>query len=127
MLEEEIFEFAKLLVQNVRDSAIKSCDNQLHAQNMKAPMAKRWRDLREKGTTEEFAEMIISDCVDETLFYFFRAIDEGFFNISLNAPNGKSIDLTTGGLGELSGWYAGEWRYKYSNERSTNDFPDNNI
>ena len=31
MTQEERFEFAKLLVQNVRDSAIKSCDVQLHA------------------------------------------------------------------------------------------------
>jgi hypothetical protein len=124
MLQEEIFEFAKLLVQNVRDSAIKSCDNQLRAQNMKAPMAKRWRDAKNKGSMDEFAEMIISDCVDETMFYFFRAIDEGFFNLSLNTPNGKIIDLTTEGLGELSGWYAGEWRHEYSKERSTNDFPD---
>ena len=125
MLDEEIFEFAKLLVKNVRDSAIKSCDSQLHAQNLKAPMAKRWHDEKEKGNVEKLAEMIISDSVDESLFYFFRAIDEGFFKILLNAPNGKVIDLTTAGLGELSGWYSGEWRHKYSEERSTNDFPDN--
>lgn len=124
MLQKEILEFAKLLVQNVRDSAIKSCDNQLYAQNMKAPMAKRWREAKNKENMNEFAEMIIADCVDETLFYLFKSIDEGFVNLLLKASNDKTIDLTNEGLSELSGWYIGEWRYEYSQERASNDFPD---
>jgi hypothetical protein len=30
--------------------------------------------------------------------------------------DGKSINLKEDGLGELAGWYMGEWRSKYSNE-----------
>jgi hypothetical protein len=124
MLQEEIIEFAKLIVQNVRDSAIKSCDSQLYGHNINAPMAKRWRDEKNAGNIEKFGQMIIPDAVDEAIFYIFQAIDEGFFNLSLTAPNGKVINLTAEGLGELSGWYIGEWRQEFSKERYHNDFPD---
>ena len=120
MLQEEIIEFAKLFVQNVRDSAIRDCDNQLHAKNMNAHMAKRWRDAK-NGNMDKFAEMLISDSVDEAVFYFLWAVDEGILNISLNKPDGGTINLTGDIIGELAGEYMGEWRYKYSKERSSND------
>ena len=41
MSNEETGELAKLLVQKIRDMAIKSCDVQLYADNMRAPTAKR--------------------------------------------------------------------------------------
>jgi len=121
MLQEEIIQFAKLIVQNVRDSAIKSCDIQLHTDNLNSPIAKRWRDAKNNGDIENLEEMIISDCVDDTIFYLFQAIDQGILNLSFNAPNGKGVNLSMDGLGELSGWYMGEWRSKYSSERYSND------
>lgn len=120
-MEEEIIQFAKLIVQNVRDSAIKSCDVQLHTKNMNSPIAKRWRDAKDIGNIDELEEMIISDCVDDTIFHLLQAIDQGILNLSFNAQNGEKINLSTNGLGELSGWYMGEWRSKYSNERYSND------
>ena len=121
MTQEERAEFAKLLVQNVRDSAIKSCNVQLHAHNMNSPIAKRWRDAKNSGKIDEFGETIISDCVDDTIFYFLLAIDEGLLNISFTSSNGKSVALTGDIIGELGGWYMGEWRSKYSGERCFND------
>jgi hypothetical protein len=121
MLPEEIIHFAKLIVENVRDQAIKSCDVQLHTDNLNSPIAKRWRDVINNGNIENLGEMIISDCVDDTIFYLLKAIDEGILNLSFNASSGKQINLSLDGLGELSGWYMGEWRSKYSNERCSND------
>ncbi len=70
MTQEEIIEFAKLLVQNVRDAAIKSADNQLYATNMNSPVAQRWRDARNSGDIDKFGEAIIVDTVDDTIAYF---------------------------------------------------------
>ncbi len=123
MSQEETIEFAKLLVQNVRDSAIKSCDVQLHATNMRSPIAKRWRDAKNSGDIDKFGETIISDCLDDTIFYFLLAIDEGLLNVSFTTSNGKSVALTNDIIGELGGWYMGEWRSKYSKERYSNDLP----
>jgi len=121
MLKKEIIEFGKVLVQQVRDTAIKSCDVQLYATNMRSPIAKRWQDAKNSGNIDEFGATVIQDCVDDTIFYLLEAIDNGFLNLSLNTPDGETINLTAEGLGELSGWYAGEWVSKYSNERFSND------
>jgi hypothetical protein len=121
MSKEEIDEFARLLVMSVRDMAIKSCDVQLHGNNMKAPTIKRWHDIKNGGDINKFAEMIISDAVDEALFYLFLAIDEGSLNISFNNAAGKNVDVDGDIIGELAGWYMGEWRSKYSDERFFDD------
>ncbi len=121
MTQEEITEFAKLLVRNVRDAAIRSADNQLYADNMNSPIAKRWRNARDVGNIDEFGEDIIVDTVDDTIFYFLLAIDEGLLSLSFTTPEGKDIALTSDIIGELGGWYMGEWRSKYSSERCSND------
>lgn len=125
MLKEEIIEFAKLLIQNVRDSSIKSGDVQLHTNNLNSPIAKRWHDAKINGEIEHLEEMIISDSIDNTIFYLLNAIDEGLLNLSFKASNGKEVNLSTDGLGELSGWYMGEWRSKYTTERCFDDLADN--
>jgi len=121
MTQEEITEFAKLLVKNVRDAAINSADNQLYANNLNSPVAKRWRDYRENGNIDKFGESVIADTVDDTIFYFLLAIDEGLLNLSFTTPDGKNIPLTSDIIGELGGWYVGEWRSKYSAKRCSND------
>ncbi len=116
MPQEVIIEFAKLLVQNVRDRAISSCNAQLHTDNLNSPIAKRWREARNSGKIDEFGEMIIADSVDDAIFYLLDAIDNGVINISFNSSSGKAINLSDEGLGELAGDFAGEWCAKYSSE-----------
>jgi hypothetical protein len=125
MLPNEIEEFAKILIKQVRDSAVRSCDEQT-LPTMNTPIAKRWRAMLNNGDIEGLQKMMISDCVDETLFYLLQALDQGVLNISFNANNGKRIDLSEEGLGELSGWYMGSggWRSQYSQVRFTDDFSD---
>lgn len=124
MTQENIIQFAKLLVQHVRDAAIKSANVQLYTDNTNSPIAKRWQNAKESGDFDEFGEMIIADCVDNTIFYFLLAIDEGLLNTSFMASNGKSVALTNDIIGELGGWYMGEWRSKYSKERCSSDLDD---
>ena len=121
MPNPEIEEFAKMLVQEVRDSAIRGCEVSLRP-NAADPIAKRWKEAA-AGDPESFAKVIIPDVVDNTVFELLRAIDEGLFKISFTASNGKQVDLWKDG--ELAGMYAGgDWPMKYSKERFIDDFSD---
>ena len=120
MSNEERIEFAKLIVENIRDMAIKSCDVQLYATNMRSPMAKRWKDAK-NANTDKFAEMVISDAVDDAIFYLLLAVDDGVLNISFNTSDGKKVALDGDIIGELGGWYIGDWRKEHSTQRFFDD------
>jgi hypothetical protein len=120
----EIEEFAKLLVQHVRDVAIQNCDRQLRP-DVHHIIARRWKEAAQRKEPEHFAETIIPDIVDETMFCFLHALDEGVLQMSLKSSDGRVVDLTEEGLGELAGWYAGRgWREAYAQERFANNFPN---
>jgi hypothetical protein len=125
MPNPEIEEFAKILVQQVRDAAIRSSDRALRAQAVD-PVAKRWKEAAHAGDAESFAKVIIPDVVDDTVFQLLRALDQGLLKLSFTASNGKKLDLTADGLGELGGWYAGipGWRSTFSKERFIDDYSD---
>ena len=119
----EIEEFAKILIEWVRDTAIRSNDRRLNAEHV---IAKRWREAAASGSPELFAKVLIPDVVDDTLFYLLHAIDDGLLKLSFTASNGKTVDLSTDGLSELAGWYMGSdaWRARYAKERFVDDFSD---
>jgi hypothetical protein len=125
MLSPELQEFAKLLVQNVRDAAIKGSDINLKS-GARGPVALRWRAASGDRSPEALARVVIPDVVDAAVFYLLRAIDEGLLTLSFSASNGKAVDLTADGLSELSGWYMGSegWREEYSRERFFDDVSD---
>jgi|SRR5215469_6273361 len=126
MPKPEILEFAKILVREVRDAAIKSCDLCLRP-DVSHVIAKRWRESARAGQLEPVAKVLIPDIVDDTIFYLLRAIDEGALKLSFTDSNGRTINLSEEGLGELAGWYGGGtdgWCEKYSKERVPDDFPD---
>lgn len=119
MDNSKINEFAHLLVQHVRDAAIRSCDLQLKPDS-RSPIAKRWRE------EDSNAAAIIPDCVDETLFQLLQAVDQGVIRLSFHPKASESIDLSEVGLGELSGSFmaSGGWRTEFSHERINDDFAD---
>jgi hypothetical protein len=121
----EIEEFAKAVVQLVRDASIQSNDMGLRSTAV-SPVAKRWAKAASEEAPIDFARVVIPDIVDDTIFYLLQAIDEGSLRLAYTASNGKVVDLTAQGLGELSGWYAGSggWRAMYSKERFVDDFSD---
>jgi hypothetical protein len=122
MPNPEIEEFAKLIIQQVRDAAIQNCDRQLRPE-ANDPVAKRWRELNNQGNLEAVAKVLIPDIVDDTLWHLFYAIDQELLQLSFTASTGKTVDLPKDGLGELGGWYMGDvWRKNYSQERVVDDF-----
>ena len=123
MPSPEIEEFAKTLVEQVRDAAIRSCDGQLRP-NAGSPIAQRWRQGASGAGVPP--SVVIPDCVDEAVFYLLQAIDQGLLQLTFRSSDGKMVDLPRDGLGELSGWYMGSggWRAMYSKERFEDDFAD---
>ena len=126
MPSPEIEEFAKILVEKVRDAAIQSSDRELQPQ-AGSPVAKRWREAARNATREEFAKLLIPDVVDSTMFYLLHAIDEGLLKLSYSASSGKTVDLSAEGMGELAGWWGGGregWLTMYAKERFVDDVGD---
>lgn len=122
MPSPEIEEFARTLVRQVRDAAVRNCDGLLQPQ-ANSPVARRWRSL---GASASDAGVIVPDTVDETVFSLLQAIDQGALRLKFVSSTGREIDLTDEGLGELSGWYMGSggWRAMFSEERYVDDFAD---
>lgn len=123
MLGPGIEEFARALIHEVRDKAISNCDLLLETDN--SQRAKNLRELVRAGDSRALATRLISECVDETLACFLRAVDSGAMRVSFTASDDKLVDLEKAGLGELAGWYLGScdgWREKYSKERFVDYF-----
>jgi hypothetical protein len=110
-------EFARKLVQAVRDRALRSCDLNLRPEAAAVP-AKRWREAGVTGGSGA-ANVIVPDAIDEALFFLLNAIDQGILRLRYVAEDGSEVDLSEDGLGELAGWYVGPdgWRRQYSSER----------
>ena len=124
----ELEEFARVLVQWVRDHAIQSNDRELQP-NARSPVAARWREASRCGVPEEFAKVLIPDVVDDTVFYMLQAIDQEVLHLKFVSSSGKEVDLTKDGRGELSGWYMGSrgWRAMHSKERFADDCADHDL
>ena len=123
MAVPEIEEFAKLLMQHVRDEAIVSCD-MTRKPDCNSVDAKRWREKMQFGSIDALLDEIIPDCVDDTLFCLLNAVDQGLLQISFRSSSGKMIDLVEGGESEMGGWYMGGvdgWRARFSKERFNDD------
>jgi hypothetical protein len=120
----EVEEFARILIQHVRDAAIRNCDL-LVKPDVTAVTARRWRKAIRSGSPELLAREAIPDIVDATLFFLLFAIDDGLLRLSYTARNGRVVDLNTDGERELAGWYVGKgdgWLPLYSKERFVDDF-----
>ena len=117
----EIEEFAKILVEWVRDAAIRSCDLTFRSNGV---TGKRWKETAvSSGSPEAFAKVIIPDIVDDTIAHFLAQSTRRCYAFSFTAANGKSVDLATETDG-LSGLYGGEWCKKYTKERFIDNFAD---
>jgi hypothetical protein len=125
MPNPNIEEFAKMLVQKVRDAAVKNCDSALRV-GARDPVALRWKAVNGSEYLEPIAKVVIPDVVDETVFQLLQAIDQGQLKLTFTTASGGTVDLPNDGLGELSGWYMGSggWRALYSKERFVDDFSD---
>lgn len=124
MAKPEVEEFAKLLMQHVRDRAIADCDMARNSE-CNSVGAKRWRQKMQSGRTDEILAEIIPDCVDYTLFFLLNAIDQGLLRIAFESSSGKMVDLVEAGESEMGGWCmtsgADGWRARFSKRRFNAD------
>ena len=125
MPSQQIEEFARILIREVRDRAIVGCDNLLDPA-AKGVVAKRWRAAFGEASRVDLAKAIIPDCVDSTVFCLLNAIDSGMLRLSYTAADGTVVKLGSAGEGEMAGWYmaSGEWRARHSEQRFVDDFED---
>ena len=126
MPSAEIEEFARILVEEVRDRSVFSCDSQSQPES-NSPVAKRWRQHLTSEESLALARSMIPDCIDDVIFHLLNAIDSGALHLSFRASNGKAVDLTDEGAGELAGWYMMSkegWRAKYTEQRFSDDLED---
>src|SRR5262245_50317797 len=68
MATRDVERFAKLLIREVRDRAIDSCDTLLDPE-ANSLVAQRWRKEAGNRRFNQIAAMMIPDCVDETIFF----------------------------------------------------------
>jgi hypothetical protein len=118
-----IEEFGRILVRQVRDAAIRNGDRRLEP-GRRNRVAMRWAAALTTGTPEEIARTVIMDSIDDAIFYVLQMIDQQVLRLSYTTEEGDVVDLSEAGLGELSGWYMGGWRFRYSEQRSVDDFSD---
>jgi hypothetical protein len=123
MPHTEIHELGRLLVEWARDEVIRSFDRTLQGGGAD-PISKRWKAAIAAGRPEEALRAAIPDIVDHTIGQLLAGIDQGVLQLTFTASNGVTVNLPRDGLGELCGWYMGEWIFKYSKERVVDDFAD---
>jgi hypothetical protein len=113
----ELDEFARRLMQLVRDRAVVACDA-LIAGGIAGPQGDNWRELgRPVG---EALQALVPDVVDQVLFEFLAAIDGGELPMSWRDSSGAQQDMEDLGSSEMAGWLmmgAGGWRDRYSMQR----------
>lgn len=109
--------FGKLLVNRVRDEAIRESRIPLRPQCSNA-IAKRWRALGPEGLVA--ISKAIPDIVDLTLARLLNAVDHEELKLRWSTDEGD-VDLTDNGL---CGWYMGEWRGCFTQEDFVDDFAD---
>ena len=121
----EVEEFAKILVECVRDASVRNNDITLRP-NAQSIVARRWAKAAREEDPVRFALKVIPDVVDETIFYLLQSIDEGLLKLSFTTSDGRTVDLVSQGESEMAGWYMGTggWRTMFSKERFVDDFAD---
>ena len=120
MADGNIEIFAQLLVQWVRDQAIKNCKISLNPES-NSPVAKRWIAELNRNSIEAVRDLIIPDCVDEAIFCLMNAIGNEDIRLLFVTSNGQFVNLTEEGHLEMAGRYVEEdeegWRERYSKEK----------
>lgn len=116
MASEAVETFARLLIEQVRDEAIRQSDRTFRD---KSRQGERWREVAAtKGPRETVLELI-PDIADETIEALIIAIEEGPLHLYFAPGDGEPRDLKVVGRGEMLGYYADEecWVTQYSHER----------
>lgn len=110
--EQALEEFARVLVEWVRDDAIKGCDMNLRPE-AQSLVARTWRNL---GAHPADLAAIIPDIVDATLGFLFRAVDQEMLRLKYVASDGTEIELAKECDEPMVAVYD-DWRNRFSKQR----------
>ena len=80
MQQEDLEEFAKLLMQWVRDPSVRSCDSSLLPE-ARDPVSSRWRAAAQGGSTPP--GVVIPDCVDVSGTLICVSVDSNIDTVDL--------------------------------------------
>jgi len=116
--QNELNDFAELLMRVVRDRAISTCEA-FAAGRMGGPDGERWNTVLAGRDARSAVAELIADIVDQTLFYLLNSLDNGDLPLALRRANGSCVDLYDLGRSEMAGWFLGPdgWRARYSTHR----------
>ena len=120
-MNENVEDFIRIVVKQIRDEAIQSCDGVLRSlekENMSVT-ARRWKKARDAGKWQELLEMVIADSVDDAVFQLLYRIDDGVLPLQF-----RGSDLSVDGAGEMAGSFMSEWRETLSSERWYDDLSE---
>ncbi len=114
-----IDEFARKLIEAVRDDTIAGCDV-LKNPWSRAPMRLQLNKF-DRNCVNKVLELLIPDLIDDTIFHLLRSIDGGEIRLVYVSDDGASCDLGAEGMGELAGSLWGEegWIARYSAHQSS--------
>lgn len=109
-----IDEFARKLIERVRDDTITSC-SVLKNPHSRSPMRLRLNGL-DRDCVDEVLELLVPDIIDDTIFHLLRSIDGGDIRLVYVSDGGARCDLEDEGMRELAGRLFGEdgWIASYS-------------
>jgi hypothetical protein len=108
--------FGALLVDNVRDPAIRK-GNRALSPDVMSPLAKRWRQLGGYGPE---VSPVLADIVDVTIATLLRSLDEGRLKLRWKTESGEYVELTRESL--LRQYVAPDgWRATYSKQAFSQD------
>ena len=111
---DKLHEFGEKIVRILRDPVVSQMDRLASAAPHHGdPMARRWAGL---PLSEEVRQSVVRDCIDETLAFMMRGIDEGQLDLWYKSDDGSMVSLNETGLSELEGWLVGDdgWLEKWA-------------
>lgn len=108
-------EFAKKLIEKVRDETIAGCESTLKNPYSRSPMRLKLNDF-DQACVDKVLELVIPKIIDKTIFNLLQSIEGGDIRLVYVSDEGVSCDLEEEGTGELAGWLYGDdgWIASYS-------------
>lgn len=114
--EDDLDQFARALMQHVRDPAIEEMDAIAAGRTLDSP---RWAQLLGGAETARLVQRVIPEIVDQVLFELLDRIDNRTIELALQGDGSRTAPLSELGKGEMAGWLVGSdgWRHRYSAQR----------